>query len=126
MGTLKASAWLGIAAASVGLLLLVLRLGDRGEWWPFMVYQLVGAALLFAGALSVWRGADPRWLTAGWGYGVAMNYGPLFIHIETLLGASDGAARRETKACLALAAMLFVDVVGLALSLWPSRSRGAA
>jgi hypothetical protein len=117
MKTSKVSAWLAFVVGVLTLGELLDRPLRHPQWWPFVIFDLIPAALLFGGAAAVLRGGVGRWLAAGWGFSTAATYNSLFIHAEALLPATPGHAR-ERVLCAILAGLLMLDVGGLALAVW--------
>ena len=121
----KLSAWLAIMLAVIGAPLKVVRVMRQAEPLPAVAYDYIALALLVVGAVLVLRNRDGRWLAAGWGFGCAMFYSSLTSHYWSLThGASD--PRFEHTMVASTAVFLALNVIGLGLALWRSRSTAAA
>jgi hypothetical protein len=118
MSALKISAWLGLVLSVIGIVLKIARVLRQGEWWPFIAYDYLAAALLLIGAIAVLRGGvTGRWLVAGWGFGVAMFYGSFFGHFDNLLNPVGRDLAFERIMVISTGAFLALNLLGLALAL---------
>lgn len=124
MSAIRISAWLGVVLSVVGIFLKIARVLRQGEWWPYIAYDYLAAALLLIGAVAVLRGgATGRWLAAGWGFGVAMFYGSFFDHFENWMNHVGHDLAFERVMALSTGAFLALNILGLALTLKQSARR---
>jgi hypothetical protein len=118
MSAIKISAWLGLVLSVIGIFLKIARVLRLGEWWPFIAYDYLAAALLLIGAIAVLRGGvSGRWLAAGWGFGVAMFYGSFFDHLDNFMNHVGRDLAFERIMVFSTGAFLALNLLGLALAL---------
>ena len=118
MSAIKISAWLGLTLSAIGVFLKIVRVMRQGEWWPFIAYDYLAAALLMIGAIAVLRGGvTGRWLAAGWGFGVAMFYGSFFDHLDNWANHVGRDLAFERIMVYSTGAFLALNLIGLALAL---------
>jgi len=118
MSAIKISAWLGLVLSAIGIFLKIARVLRQGEWWPFIAYDYLAAALLLIGAIAVLRGGvTGRWLAAGWGFGVAMFYGSFFDHLDNWMHHVGRDLAFERIMVISTGAFLALNLIGLALAL---------
>jgi hypothetical protein len=118
MSAIKISAWLGLVLSVIGIFLKIARVLRQGEWWPFIAYDYLAAALLLIGAIAVLRGGvSGRWLAAGWGFGVAMFYGSFFDHLDNFMNHVGRDLAFERIMVFSTGAFLALNLLGLALAL---------
>ena len=121
MTTQKISAWMGIAMALLGGPLKILRVMRQAEPWPFRIYDFIALALVLVGAILVLRGKGGRVLAAGWGFSIAMFYSSFFDHYEKWTSGHGDLAFEHTMV-LWTGAFMALDIIGLALVLFPARA----
>jgi hypothetical protein len=112
----KISAYIGIALAAIGLPLKLLRVMRESEALPFVVYDFIALALVFAGAIVVLRRGSGRLLAAGWGFGCAMFYGSFFGHFENWRRGVGNAGFEHTMV-VSTGLFLVLNLVALGLAL---------
>jgi hypothetical protein len=93
-----------------------MRVLRESEPWPFVAYDYIALALLFAGALLLLRLGKGRLLAAGWGFGCAMFYGSFFGHYVRWTAGTGNLAFEHTMV-MSTGAFLVLNVIGLALAL---------
>jgi hypothetical protein len=118
VSAIKISAWLGLTLSAIGVFLKIVRVLRQGEWWPFIAYDYLAAALLMIGAIAVLRGGvTGRWLAAGWGFGVAMFYGSFFDHLDNWANHVGRDLAFERIMVYSTGVFLALNLLGLALAL---------
>ena len=103
----------------------VYRNRNGWQWWPFWTVDYLACTLLLAGSLGWRRPLLPNaWLTAGWGFTVAMFWGSFFGHLASVRAGGEGEPG-EARLTVVIGALFGIAVIGFVLSLADSwRKRG--